>query len=812
MPAVRSAASAGNTKSKAMALREHLLPTRLMRTRPLFAAALMLLSGCIMGYAAGSNRLMLCLAGWVLLGLGIAAVLLRRKRRILAALLAAAMLPLGILRFEACWSQTTPLANQTNAALSGRICEIPEYDAETERCICVLEDIAIDSQPCGRRLRLYLRGDATLLQQAELGQYISCEAHIWPPDGASNPGQFNFANYLRLRGLSGYATAKVETACFGETEFRLTDAPRLLRAKLGRWIDSIFPENAALARAFLLGDRSELSQEERDDFAQSGVAHLLAISGMHISVLASAVSMALGRLMGRRQSLALTLALLMLYGVLLGFTASLSRAIIFFAVYSGGIFVGRRSDGPSRLAGALLICLLLRPDAILDAGFVLSFGASAGIILLYRPIAALLHVERLLHVRPQLDIASLLSRLLRWAVGMCLTSLAAQLAILPAMAHYFGTVPLFSLATNLLAVPVAMAGYVASMVESLLAGLLSLIPGLAPCAVVGDFLFGLLKDCVAFFARLPFSTLRVARFPQWLTLLCAVSMLLAADFCRVPSRIRRFLPLSTVLAMAVAGLCAYLPSLGCSVVFLDAGQADCAVLRAEGDVYLIDTGDTYTPAADYLSAMNYGVKGVFLSHMHSDHAGGLGAILKLCTPERIFISANWSAYEADAGVPEALALAQELGCEIVPLAAGDELQLSDEVRMQVLSPQAGICATAANDDSLVLRVEYRGSSAIFTGDASAGCIGGTMVDGDLLKLAHHGAADGLSEQFMRAVTPSAAVISVGYNSYGHPSPETLELLEYAGTQVYRTDQCGAIFCHFGRDGNFSIKCYGRQGS
>lgn len=795
-----------------MELREHLLPTRLMRTRPLFAAALMLLCGCIMGYAAGSDRLMLCLAGLALLGLGIAAILLRRKRRILAALLAAAMLPLGMLHFEACWSQTTPLADQTHAALSGRICEIPEYDAEAERCICVLEDISIGSEACGRRLRLYLRGDAELLQRAELGQRISCEAHIWQPRGASNPGQFNFANHLRLRGISGYATAEVETACFGEAELRLTDAPRLLRAKLGRWIDGIFPENAALARAFLLGDRSELSQEERDDFAQSGVAHLLAISGMHISVLASAVSMALGRLMGRRQSLAVTLALLMLYGILLGFTASLSRAIIFFAVYSGGIFVGRRSDGPSRLAGALMICLLLRPDAILDAGFVLSFGASAGIILLYRPIAALLHVERLLHVRPQLDLLSLLSRLLRWAVGMCVTSLAAQLAILPAMAHYFGAIPLFSLATNLLAVPVAMAGYVVSMAESLLAGLLSLLPGLAPRAVLGDFLFGLLKDCVAFFARLPFSTLRVARFPPWLTLLCAIAMLLAAELSRVPIRVRRFLPLSTALAVALAGLCAYLPSLGCSVVFLDAGQADCAVLRAEGSIYLIDTGDSYTPAADYLSAMNYGVKGVFLSHMHDDHAGGLAAILKLCTPEKIFISANWSAYEADAAVTEAMALAQELGCEIVPLSAGDELQLSEEVSMQVLSPQAGIYAAAANDDSLVLRVEYRGSSAIFTSDASADCISGVMVDGDLLKLAHHGAAGGLSAQLLTAVTPSAAVISVGYNSYGHPAEETLELLEHVGAQVYRTDQGGAILCRFGRDGRLRLRCYGGQGS
>jgi len=101
------------------------------------------------------------------------------------------------------------------------------------------------------------------------------------------------------------------------------------------------------------------------------------------------------------------------------------------------------------------------------------------------------------------------------------------------------------------------------------------------------------------------------------------------------------------LAVFISNGCALLSSRECSLVFLDAGEADCAVIRTEGKVYLVDTGDEYSPAADYLSAMNYKVDGVFLSHCHSDHAGGLADILKVTTPETIYISENGDHFEVD---------------------------------------------------------------------------------------------------------------------------------------------------------------------
>ena len=520
---------------------------------------------------------------------------------------------------------------------------------------------------------------------------------------------------------------------------------------------------------------------------------------MHISVLAAAVSMLIGRFTGRSRSFFITLALLLVYGCLIGFSASLTRAILIFAAYRGAAVLGRYSDSVTRLGGAMLFYLLLKPTDILDAGFVLSFSASAGISLLYEPITHLLHADRLLHSRMGHGIMGALHSTLVWIVRMLISTLAAQLAVLPAVIHYFGAQPLFSVIVNLLAVPLAMTAYIASFIGALSC--------LKPVAAIGDMLFGLLTRLVAFFGDLPASTLRIARFPLWLVLICTAACLLSSGLTRLPIRIRRFLPLTVLAAVLVSNACAALTTLGCSIVYLDAGHADCAVLRTQGKVYLFDTGDSYSPAADYLSAMNYSIEAVFLSHMHIDHAGGLADILEYRPPKRIYISANWDSYEADEGVAAILEKAGELGCELIPLSAGDSVQLSSETSLQVYAPAAGVLQSPANEDSLVLHIEYRGSSALFTGDAPAKNLSGKLTDVDILKAAHHGAADSLNPDLLLETTPSAVIIPTGYNTYGHPANETLSLLERAETAVFRTDECGAITCSLGRDGDISISTY-----
>lgn len=781
-----------------MKLRQRDLFTRLLRARPLLLAALLYLAGCLLGHALMPG-LPLCAVLIALLS-GAALLLRKNPKRICAALLALCFLPLGALLFQVQWRATEPCAEQTDALLLGRICENPDWKEETERTICVLEDVSIDGVPLSGRLRLYLRGDVNLLQAVQLGQRISCTAHIWQAEEASNPGQFDFARYLRLNGLKGYATAKIEEAVFSAPVYRFSDWRERSRSALSRRIERLFPENTGLALALLLGDRGSLSPEEKQSYNDSGAGHLLAISGMHVSVLAAFISLLLGRLLGKRWSYALTLLLLLVYGALIGFSPSLLRAILLFAVYNLAPLLGRHSDAPTRVAAAMLAYLLFRPIDVLDAGFVLSYGSCAGIIFLYAPLSRLLHLDGLLASRPRSGVKYLFTHTIpRNVAQSVLISLSAQLAVVPAVVHYFGAQPLWSLAVNLVAIPLAMLAYILAIIAA--------VTGVAPLAALPDGLFSLLTRCVTFFGDLPLASLRIARFPLWLSLACAAICFLASDLSVIRERVRRFMPMAVILAALLSNAIAMLGTLGCNIVFLDAGEADCAVVRTQGHVYMIDAGDDYSPAADYLSAMNYHLDGLFISHGHTDHAGGLTDILQVCVPERIYLSANWHSTEIDEAVQLAVDEAVSLGSELVYLSAGDAVALSDKTLLEVLSPGAGISAASANDDSLVLRLSHGESSALFAGDAGAEILAACAVDSDVLKIAHHGARDGTSAAVLDRVSPSAAVIPVGYNTFGHPTQRVLKLLNAAQTRIFRTDLHGAITCRLLEDGNIRINTY-----
>lgn len=777
------------------------LITRLLRTRPLFICAAFFLLGCAAEYAFGFSRLSLYFALVpLLLLICLCKMAFPEKRRFIPALLVIAMLPMGAIRFEIQWSSLSPLPEQEKAQLSGRISQFPQWEPEDERTICVLDNLSIDGLEVHGKLRLYLRGDVEALQQLTLGQEVRCTAHIWQDTGATNPGQFDFSNYLRLNGLLGYATAKIDDTVLSTPTLCLKDYREILLFKLGQRVERLFPQNSALAKAFLLGDRSDLSDVERENFSRSGAAHLLAISGMHVSVLAAAVSLLLGCFLNRKWAYGVSLALLIGYGTLIGFSASLFRAVLMFAIFGGAPLLGRYSDSLTRLSAAMLAYLLVRPIGAIEAGFLLSYGACAGIILLSPPLQRLFHVQNFLKVHPGSGVRAWLKhRLPRWCIQMLIMTTAAQLSILPIVVHFFGAQPALSLVINLVAVPLAMAGY--------LLAIAGMVTGFSCIAAVSDALFGCLNGCVAFFNNLPLVSLPIARFPIWLCAICAILCLASSDLSRLPEKWRRYLPLGIILAALLSNVVAHTTTLGCSIVFLDCGQADCAVIRTQGKVYLIDTGDSYSPAPDYLSAMNYQLEGVFLSHAHADHSGGLEGILDVTVPKRIYISSQWQNDEMDPAIVQALDRAQSLGSEIIVLTAGDKIQLSSKTFLSVLSPTAGFSPNSANEDSMVLRVDWGQTSALFCGDAPADKLGGLAVDIDLLKTPHHGARDALSAALLSELSPSVAVIPVGVNNYGHPAGETLDMLDAANAQICRLDQTGALVCHLYEDGTVLLRPY-----
>ncbi len=774
--------------------------TRLLRVRPLAAFALCVMTGALTAQRYSLPLIALCAAAGGLLLLWIALKLMGGKR--LTAIIAAAGVFLGAAALT--WRQDARpiLENRYGVEFSGVMGGTMQVDEDEGRLVCVLSDVEVYGEKLGRDVRLYLRGDPGELRELEVGQRIAATGHIWGAKKATNPWQFDFGAYLWRSGLAGYATANMEDAAFSPAEASFGRMIWFIRRAISEKIEALFPKNAPLAKALILGDRTEMGDEALEEFRLAGAAHLLAISGMHVSVLAMLLAWSLGRVLPRKVSFYLTLAMLVLYCAIVGFRPSMLRATAMYAILGYAPLAGRPSDPLTRLSAAFLILYFCHPLSIGDAGFGMSFLASAGILLLREPLCGLLGISRL-EARCR-TLPRCLRGPARYALGLLSATMAAQIATLPLVLANYGSVPLLATISNLAAVPLTLGAYAVGLAATLLSFVAPFLA--APVGWVSDMLLSLLSGLVGACAKLPLNSLSLAAPPMWLGAVFGALMLLCSGVSAIPAKKRRWLLLTLRACIAFSTLLAFLGTLGFKVVFLDVGQGDGAVVYAQGNVYMIDTGRTETPADDYLRGSGARLEAVFLTHPHEDHAGGLTAVLGVARPETIYIPAGWDdVTDADDGILEAVEAAREMGIEIVTLSAGDVVALSEDVTATVLHPSAEPWCVSGNELSMVLYLEYGDGSALFTGDLPKSAEPRPLPQADLLKVAHHGAKGSTSMWMAGETMPAAAVISVGRNSYGHPAESTMALLEETGAEIYRTDQRGAVTVRIFKGGRMIVR-------
>jgi competence protein ComEC len=356
---------------------------------------------------------------------------------------------------------------------------------------------------------------------------------------------------------------------------------------------------------------------------------------------------------------------------------------------------------------------------------------------------------------------------------------------------FFGGQPLLSVPFNLVCVPLCMAGYILGLLALLLSAVS--VPLAALLARLPDGMLAWLTAITRMGVEIPGGYARIGRYPFVLVAAHWGIILAASDLSKLSPRWRRPMPVGVVGVAALATLLVFVRAWPFSVAFLDAGQADCAVVQSHGHTWLIDAGDTYTPATDYLSATCLKLNGIVLSHPHADHAGGLSNVLDSFRPDAIYVPAGWFDVEEIApSIVEGFDKARAMGIPIRQLHTGDIVELSGAARLEVYSPEVGPVPEDVNDMSMLALVSCEGQKALFTGDLSQTGEPDVIPDADVLKVAHHGSDKGTSERFLASVTPDIAVISVGENNYGHPGEQTLEHLSASGAEIYQTRQSGAI--------------------
>jgi competence protein ComEC len=612
-----------------------------------------------------------------------------------------------------------------------------------------------------------------------------------PVDRGAWPSQPDFRGYLLVRQATVIAPPS-----FGRHPLLA------VRGRSERQIRRLFPRNAALADALVLGRRETLDRALVERFAESGLTHLLAISGTHVALVA-AVLVLLGRVLRVRRDVTawLTILLVALYLAMIGAPPSAVRSGIMTSLTLLALVLQRPSAPLSIVAAAAFAILATDPFAALDAGFQLSLVGVVGILLLRRP---------LLESIPS-----------RWRRGKVLRPLAESLAVsvaafvstAPVAIWHFGQWAPVAIVANLPAIPLTSFALVgigaACALEPLSPPLARLVADGASLALDG------LRWVVDLAASVPHGHAAVARPAWWLWVAAAVALLVALDAAAgLRRRMRWALALASAAAAFLGLPLAAAPSRGLELAFLDVGQGDAIAIHTPADRWLlVDAGpwDEDFDAGErrvlpWLRAHGATrLEAMILTHPHTDHIGGAAAVMRGMPVGRVIEPG------LAFGTPVYLGMLRTAQARHVAWSAArqDRVLRIDGLELTFLWPTVDVLDAPedANDISAVTELRYGRFTAMLTGDAPAPVEHllvaryGPALHADVLKAGHHGSRTASSEEFLETVHPALAVISCGRrNRYGHPAPETVGRMRADGIAVARTDEDGTVLVRVDRGG------------
>ena len=742
---------------------------------------------------------------------------------------------------HALYDGTTPgvlerVARQTSDSalfVGGVVADAPERSDEDTRFTVAVDSVgaAAPSMPVDGRVRVTLRAppwtdDPAPFPPVHQGDRVELRGSVRPAPGQRNPGGFDYAAYLARRGtccvmyVGDGRNVRVETGSRGAVLDLVVTARRHIRGQIARFVPS--DPGRAVLRALLLGDRSGITEGQRDRFARTGLMHLLAVSGLHVFLVGMVLYTLLRPLLMRFRlgwravevgRAAFTVVVLGLYMAITGMRPSVVRAVIMSALFIGGILFQRSSHPLNTLGVAALVLLALRPPALFDAGFQLSMAAVAGIVTVHPRLMAWVP-DRWTDRRPG-----------EWTASVLVASTAATIGTAPVLLGHFGWVSIGGLLLNVLGIPCTGLALSAALGMVAVGGL-----GSGAAAAFGStadlFVRGLLLTARWGAEWLGWAGLRVSRPEPWVLGALFVGTVALAQWPRPRHRWRCVV---CGLLLLAGGLWTNVLSRGerptLDVLFFDVGQGDAALVTTpDGSRLLVDTGPRSmggAAAASYAVLPYLEARGVrhletvVITHPDEDHLGGLPSVLDEVSVGRVFHSGQRADTDLYRDSREAL---RRIGTPDTSVERGDIFSIGSSVRAQVLGPPAdperhGI--DGRNGQSVVLHLAYGKTDVLLPGDVEAAAERSLVraydeqLDARVVKVPHHGSATSSTSSFVGHVADekrkTTAVVSVGGdNQFGMPAPEVISRWASRGARVRTTAQTGAVWLRSDGQGVWTV--------
>ncbi len=629
-------------------------------------------------------------------------------------------------------------------------------------------------------------------QPLQIGNQITVRGSLIKFTQAANPGQFNEQEYYKIENIDFKAEADSITV----TDFSYSKYHALLgRLKAGmmRSYSTILDsKEAGTLIAMLLGEKYLLEEDIKQLYQINGISHVLAISGLHISLIGMSIFWLLKKCkLPLMAATLVTIFMVYSYGVLTNFGVSTNRAVVMMIVMLLSALFGKTYDMLSATALSALIILLQNPLQLFSAGFQLSFAAILGIAVLFPGLKQLFPWKN-----------SFLDGLL--------VSISAMMATTPIILYFFYQFPTYGLITNLLILPLVTLLTLSAILAGI-AGMISLPFGIF-LAGGPNYILKLYEAICRIGAAAPASLITVGRPELWVLL---VSGLFLFIFVIIAKRTQRRY---SIILLGLSLLVLFLPlrDRRLEITALDVGQGDGIVIRSEeGTTFMIDGGSSDVKDVGTYRILPFlkfrGIDRIdyaLVTHSDMDHISGLMELMQGGVPViGILILPEISAKDEQYLALEALAQQKKIPVRYIK--AGDEI-IDGGMTMDCLHPEHGYLPPSVNAYSAVLSLTFGEFDMLLTGDLEQG--GEEQItrelqregyekeygihpvkDYDILKVAHHGSKYSTFGEFLELIKPEFALISCSKNNrYGHPSPETIKRLKEAGSKTLITYDGGAI--------------------